>query len=63
MNLELGEVIPQCNSCGVCLCWSISDYEYFTYQEFWDEWRCRDCNPDYEGAFKRYKEALELNDI
>lgn len=54
-NIELGEVIPQCESCGVMLCWSIDKFEYWEWKGFWDEWECRDCNPNYKGAYEKYK--------
>lgn len=47
---------PICNSCGISLCWDISDIEYQDSQSFWDNWECRDCNPNYKGALKRHKE-------
>jgi len=52
---DFGEVQPRCNSCGVALCWSIDSEEYLDNKSFWDAWKCRDCNPDYEGAYKKYK--------
>lgn len=47
---------PICNSCGVCLCWDIGPTEYAERREFWDDWECRDCNPDADGSRKRYIE-------
>lgn len=52
-----GEVQPICSDCGVGLCWSIDEIEYKESKSFWDEWRCRDCNPDYKGAYKKWKAA------
>lgn len=55
-NLDsLGSVTPQCNDCGICLCWDISEAEYLKWQGFWDEWKCQDCNPNYKGSYERYK--------
>ena len=54
-----GALTPICNSCGVSLCWDISDEDYAEDKGFWDEWCCRDCNPHYEGALKRYREAKQ----
>lgn len=45
-----------CNNCGVALCWDISQEEYEEAAEFWDKWTCRDCNPNYKGAYERWKE-------
>ena len=53
----LGGYTPICNECGVKLCWDISPYEYEEDKSFWDEWTCRDCNPNYSGALKRYRES------
>jgi len=39
-----GGVTPVCNSCGVALCWDISEGEYAQDQAFWDAWRCKECN-------------------
>ncbi|AJF08205.1 hypothetical protein [Geoalkalibacter subterraneus] len=50
----LGGYTPVCSECGVHLCWDISWDEYREAQKFWDNWRCRDCNPDYEGALKLF---------
>lgn len=52
---EFGEAQPICNECGVALCWSIDEIEYLKWKGFWDEWRCRDCNENYKGAFEEYK--------
>jgi hypothetical protein len=54
-NIDLGEVQPQCNECGVCLCWSIDDTEYYQWKNFWDNWKCRDCNKNYKGAYEKFK--------
>jgi len=39
-----GGLTPVCGSCGVRLCWDISDEEYAEAREFWDAWVCRECN-------------------
>jgi hypothetical protein len=54
-NIDFGEVQPQCSDCGVALCWSIDEIEYLKYKSFWDKWCCRDCNPNYMGAYEKYK--------
>ena len=48
---------PICNECGTYLCWDISEVEYQLQKHFWDEWVCKDCNPNYRGALKRFKEG------
>jgi len=50
-----GGVTPICSACGIALCWDISEDEYLENQDFWDEWTCRDCNPNYKGAYALYK--------
>jgi hypothetical protein len=49
-----GGLTPICNDCGISLCWDISECEYEEVKEFWDNWKCRNCNPDYKGARKRF---------
>jgi len=48
---------PICSSCGVALCWDISKFEYEQDKEFWNNWRCEDCNPNYKGALKRFRQS------
>ena len=55
------EVTPTCNECGVSLCWDISLLEYVEDYEFWESWTCRDCNPNYEGALKRFRAKKHAN--
>ncbi len=52
-----GAVTPICNDCGIALCWDVSDADYDAQKSFWDNWTCRDCNPNYEGALKRFLAA------
>jgi hypothetical protein len=47
---------PICASCGVALCWDISEFEYTERQAFWDAWRCQECHPDAKGARRRWIE-------
>ncbi len=47
---------PRCNGCGIALCFDLSPEEYEENKQFWDYWRCSDCNPDYKGALTRFKE-------
>jgi len=44
---EFGEIQPICNDCGIALCWSIEEFEYNKNPKFWDNWCCKECNPDY----------------
>ena len=39
-----GGMTPICNSCGITLCWDISDEEYYQNKVFWESWICQDCN-------------------
>jgi len=50
-----GSITPMCNDCGIALCWDVENSEYEEYKEFWDNWTCRDCNPNYSGAYERFK--------
>ena len=54
-----GAVTPICNSCGISLCWDISEEEYEKQKPFWDDWKCKECNPDYEGSLKKWKQQNE----
>lgn len=49
-QFPLDAVTPVCSSCGIYLCFDIGNEEYNDNIEFWDNWECKDCNPDY-----RYK--------
>ncbi len=56
----MGGYTPRCNSCGIALCWDISDLEYAELTDFWDAWKCKACNPDAIGARKRYIAAHDV---
>ena len=43
---------PICSECMVALCYDISAEDYADSKEFWDDWCCMDCNPDYKGSLK-----------
>ena len=57
---QTGEIIPQCDECGVRLCWGIDEIEYQECKRFWDQWRCRDCNPNYKNAYQSYKQQYKI---
>jgi hypothetical protein len=50
----IGGYTPHCNKCGIALCWDISEIDYQESKIFWDNWLCKDCNPDYKGSLKRF---------
>lgn len=51
---------PVCEKCGVHLCWDISQKEYEDDKLFWENWQCKDCNPNYHFGKKRdYNEEAE----
>lgn len=55
LNSTLGGAFtPICNACGIHLCWDISEEEYEEAKEFWDNWKCSTCNPNYHGALQRF---------
>jgi hypothetical protein len=56
-----GGVTPICNSCGVALCWDLSEDDYYEARDFWDDWECKDCNPNYKGALKRFLDERGAN--
>lgn len=51
----LGEIQPICNDCGIALCWTIDEYEYNKYSEFWNNWKCEICDPNYKYIYKTLK--------
>ena len=51
----IGGVTPICNTCGVSLCWDISEEEYIENKAFWDNWKCESCNPNAWGSLKKYR--------
>jgi hypothetical protein len=53
---------PVCDSCGIALCYDISEEEYQENKSFWDNWQCKECNPNYKGALKRFKGGKEMLD-
>jgi hypothetical protein len=38
---------PTCDECGIALCWCLEQYEYNIRMEYWDNWKCKDCDPEY----------------
>lgn len=44
----LGGMTPICDECGIKLCYEIDPDEYENYKEFWDGWKCQDCDPHYK---------------
>ena len=41
-----GEYQPVCDSCGIALCWSLTEREYRRTSSFWNIWECSSCNPE-----------------
>lgn len=39
----IGALTPICNECGITLCWDISYEDYFDREDFWDDWKCDEC--------------------
>lgn len=56
----MGGYTPMCGSCGIALCWDISELEYAELKEFWDSWECKECNPNAIGARRRYQEEHSI---
>lgn len=52
---------PICESCGVCLCWNISDIEANEDRDFWEQWRCEDCNGGKRMSLKEWKSMNQLD--
>jgi len=58
-----GAVTPMCSGCGVALCYDIPDEEYQEAKEFWDNWQCKECNPNYKGSLIEFKEKRMLDKL
>jgi hypothetical protein len=43
---------PICDDCGIALCYDINKFEYLDHKEFWDNWVCDRCNPNYLRAYR-----------
>lgn len=41
------EYKPICNKCGINLCYSLSFVEYLENKDYWDNWCCLECDPNY----------------
>lgn len=54
-----GGITPMCNECGIALCWDLSAEEYAEDAEFWDSWRCQDCNGGKPMSRKEWRSAQE----
>jgi len=50
-----GAVTPICNTCGILLCWDISEEEYQDDKAFWDDWICQDCNGGKPKSLKSWR--------
>lgn len=56
-STQISALTPICNDCGIVLCWDISEIEYQEAKEFWDNWTCEECTPNYRpGSLKRFKQ-------
>jgi len=53
----LGGYQPVCDMCGICLCYEVEPENYELHRNFWDNWKCEVCDPDY---FKRWKNERRL---
>ena len=42
-----GGFTPICDECGIKLCWDISTEDYLADTEFWENWTCKVCDPEY----------------
>jgi hypothetical protein len=39
-----GALTPICESCNVSLCWDVEEEEGMADEDFWNQWKCQDCN-------------------
>lgn len=54
---------PICEECGVALCYDITEIEYQQNKEFWDNWTCKECNPNYKGSLRKFEENKMLDKL
>jgi hypothetical protein len=52
IELDSGEYQAICGDCGVALCWTMSLYDYLEQKDYWDNWNCEKCDPEY---FNRWR--------
>lgn len=48
---EYDDYRPICDECGIALCYTLTLFEYIEHKDYWDNWCCKDCDPDY---FKKW---------
>lgn len=56
-----GGYTPVCNSCGVHLCWDISEEEARAARSFWNAWVCQDCNGGVPMSLKAWRRTATLD--
>lgn len=58
--INICDVQPICGDCGIALCYGISQIEYEEQKEFWNNWKCDTCNPNYlrEERRKKYYDSF-----
>ena len=62
-HMFLGEgLTPICDKCGVALCWDISVSEYEEDKQFWDDWVCESCDPEYKKRRKANSSSFTWKD-
>ena len=52
-----------CGECGISLCWDIDLHMYLERPDFWDNWECKMCNPNYLREYSRKKADEEAKCI
>lgn len=50
-----GALTPICESCGVSLCWDIEESEALENKDFWDQWKCQECNGGERMSLVKWK--------
>ena len=51
-DLNFNEYQPICDDCGIALCYGINEFEYLDHKEFWDNWVCDKCKPNYLREYR-----------
>lgn len=50
-----GALTPICETCGVSLCWDIEENEAIADEDFWNQWKCQDCNRGHRMSLEQWR--------
>lgn len=50
-----GALTPICESCGVSLCWDVEEIQAIADMDFWNQWKCQDCNGGHRMSLEQWR--------